>query len=251
MRTLYRKDEPTPDEPEGDSSASDPASEDATTFKEAARLVCHGKGSDRRGSADDVRESEQQQIIELLAAGKFTKVTDEEFESLLLLSNKTSEHEVRRRESDGRVIKRTWAGTFGQIPCLSEGRLGRRTALPSEYLHRQALQIEVFESTISLEGVNVSRKPSMLVGHTSGEPSFVISQVFIEAEKPGSPLPSEKQISDFLHEYGFSSCAGTHFGWFRKSDSLAITDAKPDNFVLSPEGVVPIDLQIAFVDLAL
>ena len=54
---------------------------------------------------------------------------------------------------------------------------------------------------------------------------------------------------DKNHVNGFESKLGTHFGWFRKADSVAVMDAKPDNFILSPEGIVPIDLQMAYVDL--
>jgi hypothetical protein len=31
----------------------------------------------------------------------------------------------------------------------------------------------------------------------------------------------------------------------RRRDAVAVVDARPDNFILSPVGVIPIDLQMA------
>jgi hypothetical protein len=162
-----------------------------------------------------------------------------------LLSNDTSEHEVRIPFSGKRVIKKTLAGYYGQIPVWRDGKLERVVATPSEYLERQALQNEVFASDFRLEGINVSQKPSMIIGEPDGQPSFVVSQGFIEATTETHPIPSEKQIAEFLEQHGFASVPGSYFGWIRHSDGVAVVDAKPDNFILSPEGIVPIDLQMA------
>jgi hypothetical protein len=35
--------------------------------------------------------------------------------------------------------------------------------------------------------------------------------------------------------------------WVRRCDGVAVVDARPDNFILSPVGVIPIDLQMARV----
>lgn len=43
------------------------------------------------------------------------------------------------------------------------------------------LSCAVFASDLQLEGINVSPKPSMIIGEPDGQPSFVISQGFIEA----------------------------------------------------------------------
>lgn len=144
-----------------------------------------------------------------------------------------------------RVIKRTLAGYYGQIPVWREGKLERAVASPSEYLDRQALQNEVFASDLRLEGINVSQKPSLVIGEPSSQPSFVISQAFIEAKAEAHPSPSEQQIAAFMKQHGFTPVPGSYFGWIRHSDGVAVVDAKPDNFILSPEGMVPIDLQMA------
>lgn len=234
---------------ESDSGSAGAESQDAAAFIEAARLVRGSQSADRGGNADDILRSEQQQVERLCFEGRFTRILDGEFEDLLLLSNNTSEHEVRRRESDGRVVKRTWAGNYGQIPFVQDVRLQRRMATPSEYLERQALQNIVFESGIWLEGVNISSRPSMILGEPSGRPSFVISQEFVEAANPQQPSPTEEQIAEFLRKYHFKWIPGTYFGWYRREDAVAIVDAKRDNFILSHEGVIPIDLQMAYVDL--
>jgi hypothetical protein len=166
-------------------------------------------------------------------------------ESVRLLSNSTSEHEVRGEPGRERVLKRTWPGFYGQIPEWRGGKLERRNALPSEYLERMALQSEVFESGFRLEGVNVSDKPSMILGQPQGQPSFVVSQPFIDAAKPNSASPTLVEIAAFFEAHGFVSMPGSYFGWVRHRDGVAVVDARPDNFILSPVGVIPIDLQMA------
>lgn len=95
-----------------------------------------------------------------------------------MLSNSTSEHEVRLRLSDGRVVKKTWPGFYGQIPVIKNGRFDRGIATPSEYLERQALQNEVFASDIHMEGINISEKPSMIVGTKSGDRHLLLHRNF-------------------------------------------------------------------------
>jgi hypothetical protein len=44
---------------------------------------------------------------------------------------------------------------------------------------------------------------------------------------------------------GFRSVPASYFGWYRFGDGVVIVDAKPDNFINTAAGVVPIDLQMA------
>jgi hypothetical protein len=117
--------------------------------------------------------------------------------------------------------------------------------LPSEYLDRQALQNEVFGSDLRLEGVNISERPSMIIGERPGSPSFVVSQRFIIAADPHFPKPAEPQIAEFLQAHGFAPLPRSYFGSVRSADGVVLLDARVDNFILSTEGVVPIDLQMA------
>ena len=149
------------------------------------------------------------------------------------------------RSEDGRAVKKTWPGFYGQIPVWREGKADRLPALPSEYIERQMLQNEVFGSDIRLEGINLSSKPSMIIGEPSGQPSFVISQGFVDAADTDAPSPTMVQIEKFLTRHGFAPLPGSYFGWLRRADGVVILDARPDNFILATDGVVVIDLQMA------
>ena len=157
------------------------------------------------------------------------------------MSNSTSEHEVHFRQSDGRAVKRTWAGFYGQVPIPRKGKLDRANASPVEYLRRMALQILVFEGDLKLEGVSISDKPSMIIGQPAGEPSFVISQPWYAR----SERATTEEIAELLKESGFVEVPGSYFGWYRPADGVVIVDAKPDNFIKTVAGIVPIDLQMA------
>jgi hypothetical protein len=37
----------------------------------------------------------------------------------------------------------------------------------------------------------------------------------------------------------------SYFGWYREEDGITILDARPDNFIKSSQGVIPIDLVIS------
>lgn len=233
--------------PPGDPGPAGVARENAAAFRAAARFLRGDEGADRHGAqGPERREREQARIAEwALAQGRL--IHDSDLDAVPLISNSTSEHEVRGRPTDQRVLKKTWPGFFGQIPVWREGRVEREPALPSEYLDRQALQNEVFGSDLRLEGVNISERPSMIIGERPGSPSFVVSQRFIVAADPRFPKPTDPQITAFLQAHGFESWPGSYFGWTRPADSVVVLDARADNFILSTEGVVPIDLQMAVV----
>lgn len=235
-----------PPSPPGDRSTKRFESENAAPFAAAACFIRESQGADT-GSAShgDRQQAEQREVIRFVEAGHTRRVADAELEQWPVLSDKTSEHKVFLPVLGLRVIKVTWPGFYGQIPVFRDGKLDRANACPSEYLERQALQNEIFASDLRLEGVNISDRPSMVIGTPVGQPSFVVSQGFIEAAQPANPVPAMAQIEGFLREHDFEPVPGSYFGWIRRADGVAIVDAKPDNFILSVEGVVPIDLQIA------
>jgi len=175
------------------------------------------------------------------ATSKGTLISANSLDSLPLISNSTSEHEVFYRIQDDRAVKRTWPGVYGQIPAPENGGLGRRNATPSEYLRRMALHIEVFSSDLRLEGVTISDKPSMIIGQPSGQPSIVISQRLYKRDG----VATNEDIHTYLVEEGFRPVPSSYFGWYRPEDSIVIVDAKPDNFICSDKGLLPIDLQMA------
>ena len=103
------------------------------------------------------------------------------------------------------------------------------------------MHISVFGSDLALEGVTVSSKPSMIIGQPAGQPSIVISQRWYEREG----LATNEAIHEMLVGEGFRPVPSSYFGWYRPSDGSVIVDAKPDNFIKTPAGLIPIDLQMA------
>lgn len=199
---------------------------------------------DSGGSEATDRDSSrirQTQSLVGWAQSRSSLIDPQQIDSLPLISNSTSEHEVHYRESDNRAVKRTWPGVYGQIPVPKNGKLDRANATPSEYLVRQGLQASVFGSDIRLEGVSFSDKPSMVLFEPPGQPSFVTSQEWFDK----SEAPTLDEIADRLRKDGFVPVPNSYFGWFRPSDRVAIVDAKTDNFVKTPAGVIPLDLQMA------
>ncbi len=164
---------------------------------------------------------------------------------LKLVSAATAEHEVRYRAKDHRAVKRTWPGTFGFIPGLIDGQWKPRPAEPTEYLLRQRLQNDLFQDDIRLEGIMISDGPSMIIGQPSGGVSFVISQPWLDAAHPAQPHPSELLIAEFLAKMGFHPIFNALFGYRQEDGTHIILDAKPDNFILTAQGILPIDLVIA------
>ncbi|HEV7406461.1 MAG TPA: hypothetical protein VGO11_26155 [Chthoniobacteraceae bacterium] len=231
--------------PTGDSSFRRTRRENAEAFRAAARFIREGAGADASVASHEVRQrAEQEEVIRWIQEGHGRLLPDEDLAEWLTLSDKTSEHKVLTHLSPKRVLKVTWPGFYGQIPVYEDGKLLRVNACPSDYLERQALQIEVFAGDLTLEGVNISDKPSMVINEPAGQPSFVVSQEFVEAADVRDPNPSTQQIASFMAEHGFEAIPGSYFGWLRRKDGVAVVDAKCDNFILSPEGVVPIDLQM-------
>ena len=230
-----------------DSGTAGVAGENAAALRAAARFVRGDEGADGRDAqGPERREREQARIAEwALAQGRL--IHDRDLDAIPLISNSTSEHEVRGRPVDQRVVKKTWPGFYGQIPVWRDGRVEREAALPSEYLDRQALQNEVFGSDLRLEGVNVSARPAMIIGERGGQPSFVVSQRFIQAADLRSPKPTAAAIAAFLAAHGFEPLPRSYFGWRRAADGVVVLDARADNFVCAAEGVIPIDLQMAVI----
>ena len=189
---------------------------------------------------------EEEAVLKQWAEESGCLITDNQWAEHQLISNSTSEHEVRYRIGDHRALKRTWPGTFGFVPKMVNGIWSAKNALPSEYLHRQSLQNEIFGDSIRLEGAMISSGTGhfVLVGQPAGGLSLVISQPWLDAIDPTEPHPDEKQIACHLADRGFKSLSGTFFGWKNQDYRYVILDAKSDNFISTPQGIMPIDLLI-------
>ena len=167
-------------------------------------------------------------------------LTDAYFSGLLKHESTTAEHEVFFRASDNRVLKRTYPGTFGVTP---EPKGRRQHATPLFYLHRLELMNRVFGSELQMEGVNMGR--SLLIGAQGFNASIVVSQPWIRAADPANPHPSAMEVAQFMQSLGFVQLKPSYFGWHREIDGCTVLDARPDNFIKSAAGVVPIDLVLS------
>lgn len=172
-------------------------------------------------------------------------IPTETWEALILVSNRTLEHEVRFRSKDSRAVKKTRPGTFGFIPAWNGSVWIPKAATAAEYLHRMHLQNTIFQDDVLLEGAIVDSGPSMLIGHPPGGLSFVVSQPWLEAADNAQQFPPEKKIHEFLCGIGFRPMLSSLYGWQSHDESLVILDAKPDNFIETAEGILPIDLMLA------
>jgi hypothetical protein len=129
----------------------------------------------------------------------------------------------KAHESLAAVAAAYLAGSGDIVPC-SRGDAIRRLELTNQ----------IFCSDLRLEGVIAGDKPSVL-----------ISQPWAHPADPRCPLPSSTEICDFMASLGFERVADAPFEWFIKSDRIQVFDARPDNFIKSKDGVVPIDLVVS------
>ncbi len=212
-----------------------------SAFRESAREI-----EQRRSRASEGGEAAISGDIEW-AEEKGRLIAYDDFERLGdPISNETTEHEVWRFGGAGRALKRSWPGVYGQIPVLWKGRIRMKNASLPEYLRRMALHVALFGSDIRFEGITVSDKPSMIIGRPAGEPNAVISQEWVSAASLSQPSPDGEEIAGFMRGMGFRKICDSFYGWARQ-DGVIVMDAKSDNFILTAEEVVPIDLQIGVI----
>lgn len=170
-------------------------------------------------------------------------LTDAHISGLKKHDDITAEHEVYFRASDNRAVKCTYPGTFGITP---EPKGVQKAATPAFYLRRLELMNLVFASDLRLEGIAFGR--SLLLGAHGDHPRMVISQPWIRPDDVSRPHPSNLEIAEFMESLDFSAQPQSYFGWHRRKDGVTVIDARPDNFIKSAEGVVPIDLVISQSD---
>lgn len=171
-------------------------------------------------------------------------VAEDAYRELELVSKATAENEVFYRAADHRAVKKTWPGTFGFVPKKSNAGWVPSPATPLEYLRRLELQNTLFGDNILVEAVCISSQPSMIIGQKSGGLSLIVSQPWLEAADDSSPHPTLEQIADYLGTRGFSPLFTAIFGWISAELQIVILDAKPDNFIHTHSGILPIDLLI-------
>ena len=161
-----------------------------------------------------------------------------------LVCASSAENEVRFRIEDDRAVKKTHAGTYGFIPRLEGGLWRQSPASPLEYLTRCLLQNQFFGDDLRLEGLCISSGPSFIIGQPAGGISIITSQPWIESDDWENPHPGETEIAERMRTLGFEPIPQSFFGWRHPASAVVLLDAKRDNFILSADGIVPIDLQM-------
>lgn len=158
----------------------------------------------------------------------------------------TTEHVVYFGEPGGRVIKRTKCtkpAKFGWGHG-SNGKYGNHCpATPWFYLKRLELMNQEFPTDLRLEGVGLGKSDFGSDGELSAY--IVTSQLYIEIADKKSPHPSEPEIERFMLELGFRMLDDSCYNWLRQHDGVVVTDTRMLNFLISQDGIVPIDLIIS------
>jgi hypothetical protein len=216
---------------------------DEESFGQAAEALA-GAGL---GAGGSLAEVQVQRLIEWAKVSQ-RLIAEADFEALPLVCDETGEHEVRFRDSDRRVIKRTWTGTFGMVPAWKDGCWKPGGATPLDYIRRFVMHNALFQDDVRLEGIIISDKPSLLIGAIPGGVSMVISQRWLIAADPESPHPTEEEIRVFMNELGFEAIPGSFFGWFNETTTVLLLDAKPDNLIKTSEGILPFDVLLMRLD---
>jgi hypothetical protein len=207
---------------------------------DAAAYLARSANPTNRFGGDPKEIDRQAACLVEWARTKNVILTDDYTSGLERHTGVTAEHEVFFRSCDNRAVKRTYPGTFG---ITDDSKGSQHHATPMFYLRRFELMNRVLGADLQLEGVSFGK--SLLIGVQDEQPSMVISQPWIRAANPKQPHPTNAEILKFMESVGFTALSGAYYGWHRKSDDVTILDALPDNFIMSTEGVVPIDVVIS------
>lgn len=81
----------------------------------------------------------------------------------------------------------------------------------------------------------------MIIGQPVGEPSLIISQEWLERDHD----VTNTMIAERMAKDDFVPVPKSYYGWYRVSDGMVVVDAKADNFIGTPGGVIALDLQMA------
>lgn len=144
---------------------------------------------------------------------------------------KGSEHLVLFDEPASEVVKITLPGTYGDYYEIIDGKINQFDSTPTEYLLRMRWWEELF-----------SCAPNPIGMTQSGQ--IVSRQRFIQ----GDPNPPQEAVDQFLVDAG-AVAVRQHCWLWKKADheseiEIWIGDARSDNFVLTSDGMVPIDIRV-------
>lgn len=155
-------------------------------------------------------------------------------EHLVLFDEKTSEGAEDQKTSE--VVKITRPGTYGDFYEIVDGRISQFDSTPAEYLRRLRWWEKLF-----------SGAPRPLGVTQTGQ--IVSRQRFISGTEPG-----QAEVDRFLEEAGLGAVRKSCWLWKTLEEfslfEVWVGDARADNFVLTPAGIVPIDIRIWLVPVA-
>ena len=141
-----------------------------------------------------------------------------------------SEHIVYLATSGEVVVKLTKLGLYGDSYYLVDDRVHQRCCTPCDYMIR-----------LSMLNLTFGFAPNPVGITKAGQ--IVTLQRFVEGEPPASV-----EVDEFLLLAGFEPVKRSCWLW-KKRDlnnevEYWIGDAREDNFVKTPHGIVPIDLRM-------
>lgn len=87
---------------------------------------------ERPKAGESVGGVEEEEFLKRWFADNGGFLSEGGWDALEPVTNHTAEHEVRFRADDERAVKRTWAGTFGNVPREICGQWVAAPATPSE-----------------------------------------------------------------------------------------------------------------------
>jgi len=181
--------------------------------------------------------SEDEVIEEMIARERACAVewvescqhTDERSDALAKL-DEGSEHIVYLAPGGKDVIKLTKTGVYGDSYHLVDDRVHQRCCTPCDYLIRLAMLQITFGFAPRPVGVTK-------VGQ------IVSAQRFVAGEPP-----TQGEVDEFLLREGLEPVKRSCWLWKKKDPNNAVEywigDAREDNFVKTPLGIVPIDLRM-------
>jgi hypothetical protein len=156
-------------------------------------------------------------------------------EAKLVKLKEGSEHLVYYTAQGENVLKLTKLGTFGESYFIVNNRAHQRCCTPGDYFVRLQTLEEHFGFAADTIGITPAGQ-------------IVTLQRFVTGEHP-----TQAEADAFLLESGLEPVKQNCFIWKRAAEEQGIEfwvgDARDENFVKTPHGIVPIDLRMWTVDL--
>lgn len=143
-----------------------------------------------------------------------------------------SEHSVYLNDTGSHVLKLTFPGRFGEFYYLDGGRVNERRCTPLEYLIRVRLVGKFFGFSSSALGITDTNR-------------MVSIQRFVTGD-----IATQEEVDSFLTDSGFTAVKKNCWLWNTEEINgshifkIWIGDARSDNFVKTPFGLIPIDLRM-------